>query len=158
MPRCLTSRTHLLGIAALALTAFWGCGDNGSSETPDREPIVLEVSAHEYYFLAAETITAGPTTLLFKNEGQEDHEMALVQLDGVSTEEFHGRWHQEGLVSALESTNERAYLEAIGPGETGQMEADLEDGEYVFICQTPTPDGTPHGDKGMTKVLTVTSE
>jgi hypothetical protein len=47
--------------------------------------------------------------------------------------------------------------QAIFPGTSQLLQLDLEPGEYVVVCEVPSPgDGQPHHAKGMVRRVTVT--
>jgi hypothetical protein len=47
--------------------------------------------------------------------------------------------------------------QAIFPGSSQLLQLDLEPGEYVVVCEVPSPgDGQPHHAKGMVRRVTVT--
>jgi hypothetical protein len=150
-------RLVVLGVAAIGLLAFGGCG-GGESEDPSRARLVA-VSGADYSFDAPETIADGQTTLRFTNEGEEDHELHLLRLnDGVAIHQFQQALHQDGLEVALGLGEERGHVATVAPGQTGEAAADLSEGEYVLICQLSSPgDGVAHALKGMVAAMTVTA-
>lgn len=118
---------------------------------------LVSMTGTDYSFEAPDTIAGGPATLRFKNEGEEDHELRLVRLnDGVAIHQFQQTLHQDGLGAALRLGEVRGHVATVPSGETSEAEVDLPEGQYVLICQLPSPgDGVAHALKGMAKPLTV---
>lgn len=145
----------LVGVAAFALLVLAGCG-GGDSEGPSAVPLVA-LSGGDYSFEAPDTIAGGPTTLRFTNDGEEDHELHLLRMnDGVAIHQFQQTLHQDGPDAALRLGEVRGHVAAVPPGETSEAQVDLPEGEYVLICQLPSPgDGVAHALKGMATPLTV---
>lgn len=148
-------RLPLFAMAAAGLLALAGCGGGDSRNSSDGP--VMSVSGDDFSFDAPDTIAAGPTTVRLTNDGEEDHELHLLRLnDGVEIHQFRQDLHQDGLDVALRLGEVRGHLASVPPGETSEAEVELPEGEYVLLCQLPSPgDGVAHVLKGMVKNLTV---
>lgn len=58
--------------------------------------------------------------------------------------------------AALRLGSTVGHVATVPAGATSEAEVDLPEGEYVLICQLPSPgDGVAHALKGMPKPLTV---
>jgi hypothetical protein len=119
-----------------------------------------EVSAKDYAFEGIpDQVEAGETALLFTNNGEEAHELAIMRKkDGVTQ-----TWDE--ILSLSEEEGQKLVEQAGGTfapskGKQGLAVVDLTPGEYVAICFIPTGttfdekgphegDGPPHFTKGM---------
>jgi plastocyanin len=120
----------------------------------------MTVTGAEYAFDAPGTVAAGRRTVRFRNEGQEVHELHVMRFnEGVLIHQIMGTLHGGGgLDAALQMASSVEHVAAIGPGQTAEGTVNLPEGEYVLICQVPSPgDGVTHVLKGMAKPLTVTA-
>lgn len=157
-------RAALVGLATIGLMVLAACAGDDSEKTIDpstsdaEASYVVSVSGAEYAFDAPDMTAVGLKTLRFTNEGQEDHELHLMQLDdGVTIHSFNQTLHQEGLDAALAMASTRGHIATISPGEAAEAIVELPEGDYVLICQVPSPDDdVAHALKGMVKALTVT--
>lgn len=110
----------------------------------------VDVSAPDYDFLF-DAPSAGPTSFVMSNDGEEPHFMAIAKLvPGTTMEE------------ALEADDPTAVTELIaesavvGPGEEAVLTfEDLQPGDYAMVCFIPDADGTPHAFLGMAVPFTV---
>ncbi len=148
-------RLALVAMATAGLLAVAGCGGDDSENSSDGP--VMSVSADDFSFDAPETVAAGPTTVRLTNDGEEDHELHLLRLNGgVEVHQFRQALHQDGLDVAMRLGSTVGHVATVGPGQTTEAAVDLPEGEYVLICQLPSPgDGVAHILKGMVKDLTV---
>lgn len=124
---------------------------------------VVDVLATEYQFggLPSE-VPAGPTVIRLTNEGEELHEIVLVQrLEGTTeTAEELLALPEEEAFSKVAFINAAFAM----PGESGAFVADLAPGDYIAVCFIPVgttpevfaemmaaPEGTgmPPMDSGM---------
>ncbi len=119
-------------------------------------PHVIDVSAGDYFYTMADTVSAGATTFRLATSGQEMHHVQLVRLqDGHTLQELMGAM-QSG------ATPDWAHFEGgpnapIPNAATSSVTVNLTAGTYAVLCLIPSPDGTPHVAKGMSKTLIVTS-
>jgi hypothetical protein len=135
------------------------CGiEHGGGELPDGVSTELDedaqrvdVSAIEYDFLFDEP-SAGATSFVMSNDGDEAHFMYIVKLvEGATLDEAMEADDPE------EMTELEAESDVAGPGEEAVLTFDdLEAGDYGMLCFIPTPDGVPHAFVGMAVPFTVT--
>jgi uncharacterized cupredoxin-like copper-binding protein len=118
--------TALAGLAAAALLATGGCGgddeESSGGEASGRALKTVSISETEFKLDPA-TVTldeAGTYTFKAVNDGEVDH---ALELEGEGVEE---------------------ETEAIGPGESAELTAELKAGTYELYC----PIGN-HKDAGM---------
>lgn len=117
----------------------------------------VQIQATDYALTLPAKIPAGVTTFAFENKGHEPHYVRFVRLaSGHTIGDFVG-WQKSGtpipdwLVSS-------GGIGTIAPGLSETFTATLAAGSYVAICTYPTPDGTPHVQKGMFAALQVGPE
>lgn len=147
------------------------------------EPGVFEVTAVDYAFESATEIPSGWTRIRMDNAGQEPHFMSLWKLpEGTTYEEYLAEVPAAfaigydslvaGTVDAagagqLIGANLPEWYAGVKPmggpgmltaGHTGVTTVNLEPGTYVMECYVKTADGRFHGELGMIKELTVTSD
>ena len=156
-------------VAALAATCLVllaaGCGDDdntpaegnptviGTSETATpqapggtgAEDTKLTATLTEYGIdLDMESIDAGGIEIVGSNEGKVPHEIVLLKTDTDA-----GDLKVEGPIAKEEGEN-LGEAEGIAPGADGSVQADLDAGHYILICNLPT-----HYEQGMHANLTV---
>jgi hypothetical protein len=149
--RRLVAPSWIAVVASLLLAA---CG--GGDDDEPSEGVVVSARATDFAFEAPESVLSGRVTLRLSNDGDEDHELHLLRLnDGVAIHQFQQTLHQDGLDAALRLGEVRGHVATVPPGETSGAAVDLPEGEYVLICQLPSPDGVAHALKGMARPLTV---
>jgi hypothetical protein len=118
---------------------------------------VITVDAHDYAFVAPETIAAGLVTIAFKNLGHEPHHAQLLRLkDGVTFEQFT-KALQAGEAAVFPLITAEGGPAMIGHGGAAEVTLNLREGNYVLACFVPSPDGVPHLAKGMLRPLKVTA-
>ena len=124
-----------------------------ATQTP-RQTLVIE--AVEYGFKTMGSIPAGPTTVLLKNLGQEDHEAQFIRLnDGVTVDQFMAALKQSGGGPPPPIFTYAGGATATVPGRMNEVVLDLAEGQYVLICLVNGPDKQSHVTKGMVLPLTV---
>jgi plastocyanin len=117
----------------------------------------LAIEATEYKFGAPSSIAAGPTHVVLNNVGKEDHQAQLAKLNEGTTFEDLTSTLQSGDIPAVLSK-----LQLVGgptgaaPGSTVATSANLDPGQYTFLCFVESADGVPHVAKGMIGQLEVT--
>lgn len=115
------------------------------AELPEAD---VSMTGQDFAYGTLPTFEAGESTVEFKNQGQQLHEINLVELKGDTTvDEFLG-W----LASPAGPPPGRLLAgAAINPGASTTTRLDLQaDKRYAFICAIPDPaDGKPHFTKGM---------
>ena len=100
-------------------------------------------------------VIAGPLiNILFENAGQEPHYLRFLRIGGRQTLEDVAAWRLAGgpLPAWLEAAG---GVGTVAPGELVAFRAVMKPGRYVVLCGHPSPDGTPHADKGMYALVTV---
>ncbi len=157
--------TSLCGLAAfsVALSACGGDNDAGTdTELADAsagaspvDPKIIDVTAGDYFYTVTDTITSGATTFRLATTGQEMHHVQLVRLDDGHT--------LAELLSAPMHGPPPPWVHFVGgpnapAPNAGQamVTVNLAPGNYALMCMIPSPDGTPHVAKGMSKTLVVT--
>ena len=118
---------------------------------------ILAVTATEYAFEFAPSITAGPTRVVLTNRGDKDHSALIVRLDADAT---YGDLRSiltgpagEGLDSISTPAGGLAF---VPPGASRSAVIDFQPGIYVLICYVRDDDNRPHFVKGQTAPLEVT--
>lgn len=132
-------------------------GDNCDVET-------LDVTAKDYEFDGVpDEVATGYTVVSFENQGEEQHEMAVVRINDGVTESI-----EELLALPEEESGEKVTFTGATyapPGESSAAGLSLtEPGNYVMLCFIPVGsvgeaegDGPPHFTEGMIHQFTVTS-
>lgn len=122
----------------------------------DPDATRVDVVATEYTFAFNTELTAGPTSFVMTNAGQEVHFMVLSQLaDGHTLEEalaYEGDPEEAGLVTGLDF---ESGLAATGGDDEEVLTVDLPAGNWAMLCFISGPDGTPHAFSGMAVPFTV---
>lgn len=122
-------------------------------------PRVVTVRALDFRFEAPTTIAAGTVTFRLVNEGKEIHHLWIVQLvDGKTPADFARAMRAWG--SALKMPPWAIDVggpNSAGAGESAEATVTLSPGTYVLVCWVPSPDGTVHVMRGMSRTLTVTA-
>lgn len=99
---------------------------------------------------------AGPLVYVkFENRGREPHYLRFLRISDDRTLDDFVAWRKAGgpLPAWLRGAGGAGTL---APGEEIEFRAALAPGRYVVMCGHPSPDGTPHVDKGMYAILSVT--
>ena len=94
---------------------------------------VLEFSLVDYSFEGPEGSDGGKIFFKAVNNGTEDHELEVLDVNGEALGE----------------------VEAMPPGEEGSAAIELEPGTYTLQCILETADGKVHRDLGMVAELDV---
>jgi uncharacterized cupredoxin-like copper-binding protein len=164
-----------LGAALVVLLAFAaaGCSDDDDAAAPsstmsteapadvDARPAnAVTIGMTEYAFNVSGSVTAGATTVVMANTGQELHMTAFGLLaDGRTLEDV-----RRALASEDEASFDEVFerqLDApgglLGPGRTMEVTSSfLEAGTYALMCFLPTVgEAVPHTAKGMLAGLEV---
>ncbi len=143
-------RTALLA-AALAAAPGHSPAHPPAAPRPAR---ALTVVARDFAFEAPDTVTAGFTEIRLESRGSELHHLMMFRLDaGKTLGDLLGAFKAGGPLPA--------WAHAVGgpnapaPGADAVTAVNLTPGAYALVCVIPSPDGTPHVMKGMTRALTV---
>lgn len=116
----------------------------------------LAVNLKDFTFDMPASLAAGPLTLKVTNEGPEPHEFNILKLDEGKTAadvmSFLGGAGGPPPFTPVGGVN------GIDQGGIEYAELDLAPGNYVAICNIPSPkaEGHPHFTLGMIKEFTVT--
>ena len=130
-----------------------GGGSNGENAAPAVEENVVDVALIEYAFDMPEEVEGGNTTFAATNEGDLPHEIAFGQIEGQRT--------MDDIMKALEVGRppkwfkDIAGIPVLSPGVNASMTRDLDEGQYIFLCFLPTPEGGPHAQEGMIRLFNV---
>ncbi|HET6725420.1 MAG TPA: hypothetical protein VFH85_05390 [Gammaproteobacteria bacterium] len=159
-------RTRSCGILRATILLFgvisfcggaWAHQSSGEREfAPPPGSHLVTIVAHEYGFSMPDSIPAGLTTFLLKDEGQQEHHMEVVRLDD-------GKTIADAMaVFANPHAPPPKWMHAVGgpntpmPNEESNATLVLQPGHYVVFCIIPAPDGKPHVAHGMIRPFTVT--
>ena len=126
----------------------------GRAVSARRDVPVVTVTAGDFYFQSADTLSAGMTTIRLVNKGPELHHAQIVRIEA-------GHTLKELLDVASKGGAVPKWARMVGgpnasaPGADASATLDLKPGSYAIVCFVPSPDGTPHFMKGMFKGLVV---
>ncbi len=116
------------------------------------------IKATDFSFEVPKEVEGGLVTVTMENDGAELHHLQLARLrDGVTLDQVQkvlAEGPEEALFSLLEWVGGPSI---VSPGGRSQVVLHLPEGQYLFICFLPSPDGVPHFAKGMVVPLTVTA-
>lgn len=145
----------LAALAAFGLASAHSPG-HGDGYTPPPRSHVVTVVTHEYAFDMPESIPAGLTTFLLKNEGQQEHHLEVARLDDGKTiaDVLEAVRHPDAAFPTW--MHPAGGPNAAMPGEETNATLVLEPGHYVAFCVIPAPDSKPHVMNGMIVPFTVT--
>lgn len=126
-------------------------GDNQAAEPTAS----LTVQLKDFMFDLPDSLPAGKTVIKVTNEGPEPHEFNIMRLEDGKT--------KEDVLQFLGGAGGPPPFAPIGGmngldiGLSGYAELDLAPGNYVAICNIPSPkgNGAPHFMLGMIKEFTV---
>ena len=137
----LTGRFTMAILGAVALAAA-ACGG-------EDKPEPLTITATDFAFAIDGELTLGTTEIRLENDGQFEHHVQLLRIDGDQTVE-----------EALEGEPPQwltpyGGVALLAPGESATVVDRLPAGRYALICFVDEPDGVPHFAKGMVAELTL---
>lgn len=150
----------LLSVLAVLALVVGGCASDEPEEAaPDEtgedtaERVTFVTS--EYAYNAPEEFEGGLVEIEIDNTGgKEPHEAELIRLSEGNTAADY--------MAAIQAGPPPAYAVPAGgpgpvdPGKKAVYTANLEPGNYMFVCHIPAPDGQEHMQKGMVGEATVT--
>lgn len=117
----------------LALACALGCTEEARDDIEEAIASDVAVSLDEYRItLDKSSAPAGPITFHVKNDGEERHELVIVETDlapDALPTKGDGSFDEEG--SGVELVDE---AEDIAPGDTAELTATLLPGKYVLLC------------------------
>jgi hypothetical protein len=160
---------------AVGLAAACGSDDpapDASDETttaPAGDPVAMvpeavqhiELVGTEYAFSfgdgSADELQAGWTSLTFRNDGDEAHQVMFARLrDDVDPAEVaEAAAGDSSGGAAIEFVDMLGGVSYIGPGATIEAMVELPEGLVLAMCYVPDPDGVAHALSGMQTALTV---
>ncbi len=114
--------------------------------------MVVDVNALDFSYQAPDTIPGGWVTIRIHNKRQELHHGQIFRLDQGKT---------MADVATLAAPAPPAWMVPMGgpsapaPGGALETTVNLAPGNYVIVCEIPSPDGKLHSMKGMMKAFTV---
>jgi uncharacterized cupredoxin-like copper-binding protein len=73
----------------------------------------------------------------------------------MTPEAFIDLFEEQGDRASVDALSWVGGVNAIDPGEVGDAEVDLTEGDYLLVCYVPGDDGTPHVENGMVTALHV---
>ena len=118
-------------------------------------PNVVTITATDYAFGAPDSIPAGLTTLRMVNTGREPHQAVVAGGPGKSFAELAAAMMKEGPLPEWLTIPIGAGV--VVSGDSSIVTATLPTGNYLILCLIPSPDGTLHVAKGMSRRLVVTA-
>lgn len=143
------------GIVALVLGLSAATGRAVVAQTPGAGTPPARVVTHDFSFEMPDSLSAGLTTFLLRNEGHEPHHLMLYRLDaGKPLSDVYAALAADGA--------HPAWMHAVGgpnavlSGEEFAGTLLLESGRYVAFCHVVSPDRKVHFAKGMLKQIEVT--
>jgi uncharacterized cupredoxin-like copper-binding protein len=117
----------------------------------------LTVQLMDFHFDMPETLPVGKSVIKVINDGPEPHEFNIVRLaEGKTIEDLQKFLSGEGGPLPFVPVGGMNGLEM---GLYGYAEVDLQPGDYIAICNIPSPkaEGMPHFGLGMIQAFTVGS-
>ena len=112
----------------------------------DDEPELLTITATDFAFAVDGELTPGTTGIRLENDGQFEHDVQLLRIDGEQT--------AEEAIEAIEGPPVNWLIPyggvaPLAPGESAAVVDRLPAGRYALVCFIDEPDGVPHFAKGM---------
>lgn len=125
----------------------------GSANEPQAD---LSVSLKDFMFTMPESLPAGKTVVKVTNEGPEPHEFNILRLEEGKTVEDVMKFLR-GEAGGPPPFAPVGGMNGLDVGLSGYAELDLAPGNYVAICNIPSPkgNGAPHFMLGMVQEFTV---
>ena len=147
------ARSRLAGYFAISMLAavalvVAACGG-------DDEPAQLTITATDFAFAVDGDLKPGTTEIRLDNDGQFDHHVQLLRIDGDQT--------VQEAIAAVEGPPPpwvTAYggVSWLAPGESATVVDSLPAGRYALVCFFDDPDGVPHFAKGMVAEFTLSGD
>jgi plastocyanin len=115
------------------------------------------MTAKDFTFEGLDTLTAGPHTVSFTNEGPQPHEATIVKLaDGVTVDDLKDAFNATEPPTGPPPFTSAGGIAAIAANANATFDVDLEPGDYAFLCFVPDPaTNKAHAQLGMVTPLTV---
>lgn len=140
-------RTGHVASAILGALALFAAACGG-----DEEPEQLTITATDFAFAVEGELTPGTTEIRLENDGQFEHHVQLLRIDGDQT--------VEEAIEAIEGEppdwlTPYGGVAPLAPGESATVVDRLPAGRYALVCFIDEPDGVPHFAKGMVAEFTL---
>ena len=143
------------GSLLLAGAALSACGDDDSEEGSTTEAAAQEVTLTAddrdgYSFELSATPTADTGSVVFDNQGEQEHFLVFARLnEGFTVDEAVELQGRKGSAEVF-------IEQGAGPGQakTAEITQPLEPGDYVMLCPIPSPEG-PHYKLGQLEEFTI---
>lgn len=124
-------------------------GTDRAAPTADRT-----ITLQDFSFNLSDDIQAGEQMWQIVNKGPQVHEMALIRLNAGTTAEDIANFATT--FEGAPPYADMGGMMALSVDHTGWVKADLQPGEYAFICLVPDSNsGAPHATLGMVHTFTV---
>ena len=129
----------------------------GEAQTAAQAPKPdVTVTLKDFTFEMPAEVKAGKSTWEITNAGPEPHEMGWIKLAEGKTLQDVVAAMQSNPTAMPDFIQDVGGMQALDPGMTGYVEADLTPGNYVALCFVPdTASGKPHVELGMMMPFTV---
>lgn len=142
-------RRRTLAAVAAAAAVLVGCAPGAAAPLPPTPPVV-EISVEEHTVDYDGDIPAGRVVFRVRNDGTEEHRLALIPLpEGMPPIKEQLAGDERRPVEPLAGIANRA------PGERGVFAVDLDAGRYGLVCFATDDDGTTHARKGEATEFTI---
>jgi len=142
---------------SLGMMKFLNVTNATASQTLQPPAANVTVSLRDFSFNNTNNITAGNHTIRVTNDGQEPHELIIVELQPGATAEQVLAAFAPG-ATAPPPAKPVGGISAIEPGMTQHVVFTAKSGvSYAFFCFVPSEShgGAPHFALGMMKTITV---
>lgn len=146
--------THVSAAVVLLAAACAKPEQKAAPATPPPAPPVVTIHAHDFAYVAPDTVPGGLVTFRLVNDGPSLHHATIVRIDS-------GKTVSEMLAALKKGGNPPAWIVPIGgpnapaPGDTSNATVDLAPGNYALVCFVDVPGGIPHFMHGMVHGFTV---
>jgi uncharacterized cupredoxin-like copper-binding protein len=108
--------------------------DNGPSPSPTQQPADTTAGmALDEFVIRPDRTRArhGTVTFVVRNDGELEHEFVVIRTD-IEKDELPRKANDEGVDES--DLDVVGRIDAFAPGETRELTIDVEDGQYVLVC------------------------
>lgn len=122
--------------------------DDGATPAPTQQPAdtTAPMALDEFVIRPDRTrARRGAVTFVVRNEGELEHEFVVIRTD-IEKDELPRKVNDQGVDES--DLNVVGRIDAFAPGETGELTIDVDDGQYVVLCNL-FADGESHYLEGM---------
>jgi len=134
-------------VVAFSLAA----GVSGAGERSGSAPKLNVVLSEWVLKPAREFIAAGKTNFVFKNKGNEKHEVVIVR--GDDAKDLPTKTDGSVDESKIKKSAQIGEVEGIKPGKTKSKVFNLKKGTYTLFCNIVDKEGDVHFHKGMHAII-----